>query len=231
MTRHRPKEVKRWIGLAFVTLLPIAAFWACSAYDPSLLDPLDERPASGAGGSGAGGAGGVGGGAGGSGGADGGAPTGEVCGDGVIGRDEKCDTSIAAGLPGACPTSDECAASSCPPQGIWGLRCQAECVDLPLTCGGLDSCCGRSCNARNDPDCSSECGNGVVDVAMGETCEPGTVNDCSPDCSDGDPCTTDVMHGSDTNCNVVCNNPPIVRLIDGDGCCPPDGHADNDDDC
>jgi len=199
----------------------LVALAACSAYDASLLDGVGGSSSAGAGGTG------------GANGSDAGAPVadGKTCGDGLVGANEKCDTMIAAGLPGSCPTRDDCLASICPPRDLLGLGCQAECVDEPIGCGASDGCCGRSCTPLNDPDCSTECGDGVVDVALGETCEPGSVNDCPMNCDDDDPCTQDLTSGDRDNCNLVCEHRPIVRLAAGDDCCPPDGTPGNDADC
>lgn len=155
------------------------------------------------------------------------------CGDGVISGPEKCDTGIAPGAPGACP-------SSCPPlapcaqRALNGSACQAECVLLELVCGARDACCPSRCEPALDVDCSPACGNGVIDVELGETCEANTSTPCptrDADCDDADACTQDRISGSAENCNAVCTHAPIVALSSGDGCCPANARASDDADC
>ena len=159
----------RWFGMC-------CAMTACSAYDAALLKAPALR--TGGGGSPAIHTGGVGG----SGGSvvvgDGGISTGTPdattnetrCGDGQVTGEEKCDTGIEIGKPGAC-------AIDCAPLGACSLRalngsgCQAECVLLQANCNGGDGCCPGTCTRANDSDCSITCGDGVVQTDSGETCE------------------------------------------------------------
>jgi hypothetical protein len=191
---------------------------ACSVYDPALL----SAPAAGTGGptpvtGGMGGAGGMG--------------ANEGCGDGIVGGAEKCDTAIATGQFGACPTSCPASADPCVPQGLVGTGCDVACAPLPApACGGADGCCPATCTPLNDADCSIDCGDGMVDMAKGETCEPGSAQDCPMSCDDMDDCTTDAMTGSRQNCNVLCTNTPVTGFAD-DGCCPTGASAGDDPDC
>ena len=85
------------------------------------------------------------------------------CGDGKVTGDEKCDTAIADGKPGACPKS--CApGEACAPQVVQGSDCMAACAPLPITMVGVkDGCCPVDANATTDVDCTPKCGNGVLE--------------------------------------------------------------------
>ena len=76
-----------------------------------------------------------------------------------------------------------------------------------------------------------ECGNRLVDPD--ESCDvaiqSGQPGACPTACSDGNPCTLDVLAGDGT-CTAACVF-PLAPPTDGDGCCPPGGNANNDNDC
>ena len=86
-------------------------------------------------------------------------PTADKCGNGVLDSGETCDTAIAAGQTGACPTSctapDACTTSTLQNAGT----CTASCVNAAIT-----PCCG----------------NGVVET--GEECEPPNIACCDSAC-------------------------------------------------
>jgi hypothetical protein len=107
------------------------------------------------------------------------------------------------------------------------------CVVLQASCKGGDGCCPGSCTRANDSDCSISCGDGVVQTDSGETCEDGSKTPCPTlaDCDDKDPCTTDSLMGSASNCNAACMHTPITALKDGDMCCPKGADANTDKDC
>lgn len=223
---------------------------ACDGYDHKLIEPPAQEMTSPV--SGGGGGGGEPKGSGGRGNdpdGTGGTPaTQPRCGNGVLDDGELCDTSIAEDKPGACPTKCEDAAK-CVPRGVSGTRCQAQCVVLTPTCMGGDGCCSGNCTQDNDSDCSPLCGDGMVQASKGETCDPGTGEEddagmmsapkgvpckTQADCDDHDACTTDVLTGSEQNCNADCSHAPITDAMNGDGCCPkdnPDVNANNDTDC
>jgi len=155
------------------------------------------------------------------------------CGDGRVSGDEKCDIAINAGLPGACPTSCPDLAP-CNPRALNNSGCQAECALLGLVCKSGDGCCPGNCTDKNDADCSSKCGDKMVEADDGETCEPGTNMPCKKsdaECNDNDPCTVDKLIGSEANCNALCTNVRITTTKNGDGCCPTGANLNNDSDC
>lgn len=135
-----------------------------------------------------------------------------------------------------CPAPETCS--------YWvkeGSGCQALCVKKFLDCQDGDGCCPSECSYKNDSDCSSNCGDGVLQTEEGEICEPGWTIDgntpdpqivCPVDCpDDGDPCTEEYLAGSPRNCNAVCSQTIITSFVDGDSCCPDNGNANVDSDC
>ena len=114
--------------------------------------------------------------------------------------------------------------------------------------GGLDGAAGLCGDGILDPgeecddannidddechvDCTWACGDGVIQPH--ETCDTaipaGQQGACPTDCEDNDPCTTDTLSGSE--CQTECLRGDITAFIDDDGCCPPGGNANNDNDC
>jgi hypothetical protein len=152
------------------------------------------------------------------------------CGDEIVGPGETCDP------PGICPTREECSHTSACIFGTYAGdpdRCTAVCRGgLSSECENGDGCCPVGCDSQDDDDCSTSCGNGLVEPQAGETCEPGDpFAPCAESCDDGVACTSDLTSGSVENCNVECANVAIEMQIDGDGCCPPVANATNDSDC
>jgi hypothetical protein len=156
------------------------------------------------------------------------------CGNGVVEAGEACDTAIAAGQPGACPTacSDDldCTEDRLVGAGTCGARCTFSEITEP---SDGDGCCPTGANSGNDTDCPPGCDNGVVDP--GETCDTaipaGDPGACPTSCpADADACTTEVLVSGGT-CVAACASVPVVEAIDGDGCCPPGANANTDDDC
>lgn len=103
-----------------------------------------------------------------------------VCGDGTFqpGRGERCDTAIAAGEPGACPTEcptdDACTRALLLSAGT----CKAQCWQYPVTATvSGDECCPvfYGGNNRTDGDCETSCG------TPAQECELGT-DDCDENC-------------------------------------------------
>ena len=76
------------------------------------------------------------------------------CGNGVVDPLETCDKAIAAGQPGACPTScttpDACHTAVLQGAGT----CSASCGFTPITtCASGDGCCPATCIHAQDSDC------------------------------------------------------------------------------
>jgi hypothetical protein len=99
-------------------------------------------------------------------------------------------------------------------------------------CGAIDGCCPSDCGSLRDRDCSTRCGDGVVDTAFGETCDPAGTPPCPVACAntDNDPCTADRLVRGGT-CSAVCDRSRIVTVMSGDGCCPAGATAGTDSDC
>ncbi len=140
------------------------------------------------------------------------------CGNGVREGRELCDGTDCVL---SCETSNKCLVVTL--EGS-NETCDARC-SKPMEireCKDGDGCCAEECNFQNDDDCSSSCGDGIVDAT--ELCEP-TSSDkpCSITCVDADPCTTDIRTGTPDSCNVACAHTPMPRLgpescDDGDPC-------------
>jgi hypothetical protein len=226
-------------------MVALCGLSACNAYDPSLV--RIRRGDLGVAGEVGGGAGGsTGGGFGTAGGppidpfgeADAGVvgpdePTGPRCGDGRVDPGERCDTGMAAGVPGACPSACE-ASGTCQRVMLVGFGCQTQCQLITLGCTGGDGCCPADCDPNQDSDCSGKCGDGIVQSELGETCEDSVPSEVCPkpaDCTDDDACTRDAISGSAENCNAACTHTKISTLQNGDGCCPAGADANTDTDC
>ncbi len=97
-----------------------------------------------------------------------------TCGDMVVDANETCD--------GNCPTNCD-DGDVCTNNTLTGspAQCNVVCQDTPLGClaNTTDGCCPAGCNANTDGDCSSTCGNGVLEP--GEDCDAGPNG--SPTCS------------------------------------------------
>ncbi|MDQ3033211.1 MAG: DUF4215 domain-containing protein [Myxococcota bacterium] len=153
------------------------------------------------------------------------------CGDGTVGVAELCDTAIAAGETGACPTSCD-DANACTTDTLAASECLAECVhgDITAAMDG-DGCCPAGSDATSDDDCTAVCGNGSVEPT--ETCDSaiatGTAGACPATCDDAIACTADAMTGA--GCTAACTNTEITAAMDGDGCCPAGATPSTDGDC
>ena len=79
--------------------------------------------------------------------------------------------------------------------------------------------------------CKGYCGDGKV--TGGELCDPaigpGMPGACPTKCDDSNPCTKDVLTGS--QCMAKCTYTPITMAVNGDGCCPPGANSTTDSDC
>jgi hypothetical protein len=156
------------------------------------------------------------------------------CGDGVVqlGSGETCDTAIAPGQPGACPTACNDGVSCTRDVLVAAGTCQAACLYLPITAARAgDGCCPAGADASLDPDCPPLCGNGVVEPP-GETCDyaAGT-SACPTGCGSADACTGFKLEGTAGACNARCVPSPARACVSGDGCCPAGCTIGRDADC
>lgn len=157
------------------------------------------------------------------------------CGNGAVESGEVCDTAITSGDPGACPTAcDDTLACTTDVLANDGT-CQAACSFTPITANvDDDGCCPSGATVADDNDCSPGCGDGVVTSPL-ETCDTaiaqGDPGACPLSCDDGNACTTEQLVSGGT-CTAACSQTgTITSPANGDGCCPPGAHANNDNDC
>ena len=144
------------------------------------------------------------------------------CGDGVIADNETCEVSGATLCPADCDDGDPCTEdvqSGAPEQ------CSIACQHIQLVAGPADDCCPAGADSILDSDCGAICGNGVREGA--ELCD----GDCPASCDDGNPCTSDAVMGTASNCDAECRHTMVTRPINGDQCCPDGANANNDSDC
>jgi hypothetical protein len=104
-----------------------------------------------------------------------------TCGNGALngGQGETCDTAIAAGMPGACPTACSDADPCAPELLLSAGTCKATCQPIEKRFPTNDDMCCPvfwGANNRNDNDCTSSCG------TPAEECSPGGVGACDTDC-------------------------------------------------
>jgi hypothetical protein len=157
-----------------------------------------------------------------------------TCNNGTVEAGESCDTKIAPGLPGACPTPGACSVPD--PCTITLLvsagTCQALCLHYQVSDPRPgDGCCPPGGTSATDSDCPALCGDGVRQT--NESCDTGIVSpnpgSCPQSCDDGNACTTDFLVGS--GCNTTCAHVAITAPISGDGCCPMGATRATDSDC
>lgn len=158
---------------------------------------------------------------------------GPSCGNARLDPGEACDTAIAAGQTGACPSASSCDDGDACTNDILsnGGTCNARCDStgkVAANSSAKDQCCPTGATAATDADCSATCGNGTVDP--GEDCDPQIASGqgaCITRCGDGtDPCQKLVTADP---CKPVCS--AIASAASGDSCCPPGATSANDDDC
>ena len=116
------------------------------------------------------------------------------------------------------------------------------------TCLFLASCLQGNLTTNTDPpdatNVNGETGpnaepnNSPADTLEPATCGDGRITgaercdgDCPTVCDDGNTCTSDVLSGSPTSCDVQCAVEPISDCINADGCCADGCDATTDDDC
>lgn len=149
------------------------------------------------------------------------------CGDGRLSNEERCDTAIVAGEPGACPAQCPASAKPCERAVLRGDACDAHCETQRITAATPgDGCCPDGASAREDSDCSAHCGNGVIE--SGETCDP---PESCPACAASSACVAATLQGSAASCTARCVTMPITGCASGDGCCPSGCTRASDSDC
>lgn len=158
----------------------------------------------------------------------------QTCGSGTVDTGETCDTAIAAGQPGACPSACD-DANACTQDTLQnGGTCTAACQFSPISnCKDNDGCCPTGCFNSNDNDCSETCDDGIVQAAK-ETCDTkiaaGQPGACPTTCSDGQVCTLDALQNGGT-CAAACTFTTISQCKHADGCCPAGCFKNQDSDC
>ena len=109
------------------------------------------------------------------------------CGNGVVEQGETCDP------PSSCPTDCD-DGDVCTTDTMTGSaqNCDVACQNQAITtCTNGDGCCPSGCDAVTDTDCSSVCGNNVVEP--GEQCDDGNVtpgDGCDGNCQNEGPVVT-----------------------------------------
>lgn len=156
------------------------------------------------------------------------------CGDGVLQSVELCDTAIAPGDDGACPTDCD-DSDACTVDTVIGTECAASCEHGLISANiDDDACCPAGSTSLDDNDCAVVCGNGAVE--NGETCDTaiasGDAGACAQvaDCDDNVACTADALDNGGT-CTADCTNTDITAAADNDGCCPNGETIATDNDC
>jgi hypothetical protein len=162
------------------------------------------------------------------------------CGNGIVEPGETCDTYIAAGAPGACPTAEDCKPPplSCERGTLISKgTCSAVCLRQPVVTQSKnsDGCCPVGATSETDADCPVMCGNGIIE--SGERCDVGIAplgaGSCPTGCDDGDPCTEEYL--TNAGCQATCpakeDRVQITAFISGDGCCPSGATHATDTDC
>jgi hypothetical protein len=149
-----------------------------------------------------------------------------VCGDGIRNGNERCDTSIASGETGSCPTS--CSDYGCSTYTLTGAgTCQAYCLASTITaCSGSDDCCPDGCTASTDQQCADQ---GYTACSADGQCPADRFCDlqraapaCSPGCRFSSPSGCDGAHhcAADHRCvlNTVVPHQRCAACSDSDPC-------------
>jgi hypothetical protein len=158
-----------------------------------------------------------------------------TCGDGRVDPGESCDTAIAQGRPGACPSvcddGQPCTADTLLSAGTCHARCAATLVTTFLS---GDKCCPQGANALLDTDCAAICGNQLAEGPR-EACDKaiaaGAAGACPTECAAPAACMQGVLVGDAATCSARCSVEPVRLCAAGDGCCPTGCSRRDDTDC
>lgn len=152
-----------------------------------------------------------------------------VCGDGTKAPSEACDTDIAEGEPGACPST--CVADpteKCQMARLVGDGCQQRCeYTTIIEATDDDGCCPSGHNSLSDNDCEPQCGNNVVEPAWSKDGREKKAEDCDP-CNEAVLCPNPCEKLA-SSCSAVCE--PVTACMNDDRCCPDACNEGNDSDC
>lgn len=107
-----------------------------------------------------------------------------TCGNGVLDSGETCDTKIAAGSKGACPTSS--VKKTCEVGMLAGSACKRTCIYTNANAGS--SCPGGKCH--NDACCTG-CWNGSACASGSAVTACGVGGATCTSCDDKNGCTDD----------------------------------------
>lgn len=133
------------------------------------------------------------------------------CGNGTFnpGQGETCDTAIAAGTAGACPTTCEASEDACFSELLVSAgTCSAECISQEINLPTNDDMCCPvfwGANNRNDNDCTSSCG------TPAEECDEPGVGTCDTDCR--------VVRTGFRVTTIAIADPHIYAPDNGNGAC------------
>jgi len=164
------------------------------------------------------------------------------CGDGLVSGNERCDTGIPSGQPGACPET----CSSADPCALETVRAAGTCLAFCDVTGVItnpidgDGCCPTGANAVMDDDCLPVCGNAVCEQNEETTCVEDCICGDDADCDDNYGCTQNVCSAGtcqylpaaygDVDQNGFITIADVFCILDGfagvyEGNCTP-GHVD-----
>lgn len=198
-------EMELWPGRRATAALFVVLLSSCHAYDSALLKRASATPD-----------------------VDAGEQVVGHCGDGTLDDDELCDTAIAEGKVGSCPT--ECTSEDkCVFITATGDGCQRECVSLQVQRAiNGDGCCPTGIGPEADSDCGT-CGDGIIGPA--ETCEPASNCITQAACGTTAACLRSTLVGDPERCTSSCRLDLINVCKNDDGCCPAMCDAESDNDC
>ncbi len=150
---------------------------------------------------------------------------------------ETCDTGIAAGPPGACPTSGECTSADpctrhrcCPGRDLPG--------NLPALPGGRPARRRRLLSAGRAPTPTTPTARQLRRRRLGSRAKSATSGShrrrpeaVPPSCDDRTPALARTSFLTGTGCHGGLLHAAITTPISGDGCCPPGATHATDTDC